>query len=85
MQNELKTPEGLLDDKGNLQQQGWARKLILDYNREDITVGWHRIKERDYYAVLEPSFGITLTYSDLGYIGLIAICWLDFTKGTYHQ
>lgn len=85
MQNELKTPGPLLDDQGNLQQKGWARELILNYNRDDITVGWHRIKEWDYYAILGPSYGITLTFSDLGYIGLIAVCWLDFAEKTYHQ
>lgn len=85
MQNEITKPAPLLNEDGNLEQKGWARKLILDYNRDDITVGWHRIKEWDYYAILGPEKGITLTFSDLGYIGLIALCWLDFTEGDFHQ
>jgi len=85
MQNELTKPAPLLNENGNLHQKGWARKLLLDYNRDDITVGWHRIKEWDYYAILGLEKGITLTFSDLGYIGLIAFCWLDFTEGDFHQ
>ncbi len=85
MQNELKEQGRLLDRQGELNRKGWARKLILDYRRDDISVGWHRIKEWDYYAILGPSKGITLTFSDLGYIGLIAFCWLDFEDETYHQ
>jgi hypothetical protein len=85
MQNEIKHPAPLLDENGELEKKGWARHLILDYKREDIKAGWHRIKEWDYYAVLNPEYGVTITFSDLGYIGLIAFCWLDFAEKDYHQ
>jgi hypothetical protein len=80
MQKEIKEPSDLLDEDGNLIQVGWAKKPILHYNRENINASWLRIKEWDYYAVLNDEFGISLTISDVGYLALIAIDWLDFTE-----
>ena len=48
MQNEITKSSDLLDSFGQLVQKGWARKLILKYNRENISAGWSRIKEWDY-------------------------------------
>ena len=83
MQHEITEPSDLLDPFGELVQKGWARKLILNYNREYIFAGWSRIKEWDYYAVLHPDYGITFTISDLGYAALLAVVWLDFKKKTF--
>ncbi|MBD3255121.1 MAG: DUF2804 family protein [Candidatus Lokiarchaeota archaeon] len=82
MQNEITKPSNLLFENGELIQKGWARKLILDYNPEDIDAGSLRIKEWDYYAVLnqKEGYGITFTVADLGFAGLIAVVWLDFRK-----
>jgi hypothetical protein len=83
MQNEITKPSELLDEKGVLVQKGWARKLLLRYDRSQIKAGWSRIKEWDYYAILNPEYGITFTIADLGYIGLIAVVWLDFVNKNY--
>lgn len=83
MQDEITEPSKLLDENGKLVQKGWARDLMLEYNRENIDAGWMRIKEWDYYAVLHPDYGITFTVADLGYSGLLAVVWLDFQEGTF--
>ncbi|MFX0060930.1 MAG: DUF2804 domain-containing protein [Candidatus Hermodarchaeota archaeon] len=83
MQNEITNSSDLLNDKGSLIQRGWARDLILNYNREKIGVGWHRIKEWDYYAILTPKYGITITAADLGIMGLFSVVWLDFDAKTF--
>lgn len=83
MQNEITKPSDLLDDKGELVQKGWARSLLMKYNREKIDAGPLRIKEWDYYAVLNPKYGITFTVADLGFAGLIAVVWLDFKTKTF--
>ncbi|MGV9205260.1 MAG: DUF2804 domain-containing protein [Promethearchaeia archaeon] len=85
MQNEITEKSQLLDANGKLNQKGWARELFLTYNREDIAASWLRIKEWDYYAVLNADFAITFTIADLGYIGLITVVWLDFQKKDYIQ
>ncbi|MHA1301028.1 MAG: DUF2804 family protein, partial [Candidatus Helarchaeota archaeon] len=70
MQHEITRPSNLFNRKGVLLQRGWAKKPILNYNKENIRLGWHRIKEWDHYAILNPEFGFLLTLSDIGYLTL---------------
>ncbi|MHA1272953.1 MAG: DUF2804 domain-containing protein [Promethearchaeota archaeon] len=83
MQIEITEPSELLDENGYLIQKGWARKLLMNYNRENIKAGSLRIKEWDYYAILNPKFGVAFTVADLGFAGLIACTFLDFEKKTF--
>jgi hypothetical protein len=85
IQLEITEPLELLDEKGNLVEPGYARKLLWRYDRSKIKAGWHRIKEWDYYYILNKNYGITFTMSDLGYAGLMAVVWLDFQRKTYTQ
>ncbi len=87
MQNELLSPRELLDEKGLLTEEGWARRPLWRYDRKKINAPWHRIKEWDYYAVIshDHGYGITFTISDLSYIALTAVCWLDFNRGDFVQ
>lgn len=77
----------LLDPNGHLINPGYAVRPFWRYNREMIRASRFRIKEWDYYAVMAPEkgYGITFTLADLGYIGLAAVCWLDFEKKVFHQ
>ena len=86
-QNQITAPCDLLDSRGHLIHSGYAVSPLWRYDRGKIKAGWHRIKEWDYYAVLdaEKGYGITLTLADLGYIGIAVLCWLDFKTGTFHQ
>jgi hypothetical protein len=87
MQSEITKPTALLDENGLITKQGWARHPYWRYDRNAIKTGWLRIKEWDYYAVLsaDKKYGITFTMSDLGYVGLFAICWLDFENRSCTQ
>lgn len=86
-QHRITEPCDLLSDKGHLINPGYAVHPFWRYNRKRIKAGWHRIKEWDYYAVIAPErgYGITFTIADLGYIGMAAVCWLDFQKKTSCQ
>ncbi len=86
-QNRITEPCDLLDDKGHITCQGYATKPYWRYSRKRVKAAWYRIKEWDYYYVLAPDrgYGITFTIADLGYIGLSAVCWLDFQKKTSTQ
>jgi hypothetical protein len=84
-QHRITMPTELLDEKGHLIESGYATQLLWRYDRSRIKAGWHRIKEWDYYYILNQSYGITFTMSDLGYAGLMAVVWLDFEKGTCTQ
>jgi len=87
MQNEIKEKINLLDDNGLITKEGWARFPFWKYDRNAIKAPAWRIKEWDYYAVLsqDKKFGITFTISDIAYLGLSAICFLDFEKGYFKQ
>jgi hypothetical protein len=82
MQNEIRKSINLLDGSGHITEEGWARFPYWKYDRQAIKASALRIKEWDYYAVLseDKKYGLTFTISDLGYLGLSAICFLDFEK-----
>jgi hypothetical protein len=82
MQHELTEQIDLLNDSGELNEQGWARRLVAVYNRERIHASRLRVKEWDYYCILTPEYGIALTISDIGYLANISISWLDFVGRT---
>ena len=84
MQNEIKNPQRLLDDNGQLRTAGWARYLILDYNRSDIKAPPFRIKEWDYYLISNESYAVALTVADNGYMGLVSASLIDFTQPLEH-
>ncbi len=87
MQVEISKDMELLDDRGRITQEGFARHPHRRYRRDRIKAPWWRIKEWDYYAVIDKDrgAGVTLTFSDLGYAGLFAICFVDIREGLYKQ
>lgn len=78
MQREIIENTKLLNEQGNLNQPGYARSLILDYNRKDIKASSLRIKEWDYYLIYNDEYGIALTLADNSYMSLESISILDF-------
>jgi len=87
MPTEITSPLDLLDPRGHITTEGWARQPYWRYDRQAIRAPTWRIKEWDYFSVLSArqKFGILLTMSDLGYLGVFAICFVDFERGFYHQ
>lgn len=84
MQHRITTPGNLLTHQGHLREPGWATQPLLQYNRAHIRAARWRIKEWDYYAVLNRHFGLACTVSDNGYLGLVSLTWFDFDKKTEH-
>ena len=48
MQHEITASAPLLDEKGNLREPGYAKRLLPIYRRADIKAPAARIKEWDY-------------------------------------
>jgi hypothetical protein len=82
MQTEITSPGPLLNDEGFLAQKGWARNLILEYDRNRVKAGTLRIKEWDYYCILHPEYGIAITVADNAYMGFYALTFFDFINRT---
>ena len=81
MQHEITSSIPLLDRNGELTEPGYARKPLWNYRRRDIKAGKTRIKEWDYYLVMNDRFALALTVADNSYMGLDSISFLDFTEG----
>ena len=73
----------LLDEKGRLREPGYALRPPFDYSHDRIAALPFRIKDWDYYLVNDDHFAVALTFSDLGYIGLVSASVLDLRACTY--
>ncbi|MBQ6551239.1 MAG: DUF2804 domain-containing protein [Lachnospiraceae bacterium] len=82
--HEVTSIQMLLDDRGNLREPGWSRRMVQQYDRRMIKAPAFRIKEWDYYLVLSKEFGAAFTISDDGYIGLQSVSLLEFGE-TPHE
>ena len=76
--HEVTAVHPLLGKDGSLIEPGWSRKPVQIYDRNAIKAPKFRIKEWDYYIILAKDFGIGLTVSDVGYIGLQSVTLFDF-------
>ena len=76
--HEVTASQLLLDSKGELREPGWSRKLVQKYRRSMIKAPKFRIKEWDYYLVVNDEFAAAFTISDDGYIGLQSVSLLVF-------
>lgn len=82
--HEVTKKQPLLNKKGNIAEPGWSRSQVQEYHRADIKAPKFRIKEWDYYLVLNKDFAAAFTVSDLGYMGMLSVSFLDFTKPCEH-
>lgn len=82
--HEVITKQPLLDEKGGLREPGWSKSLIQQYDRKQIKAPKFRIKEWDYYLVLNEDFAGAFTISDDGYIGMQSVSLLNFKEGWEH-
>ena len=81
MQKEITETGELLTERGDLAEAGWAKQLLLRYDRSKIRASALRIKEWDYYEVINPNYGIVLLIYDIGYQARALVKWMDFESG----
>lgn len=79
-QIEITKKGNLLDDQGQLTQPGYAKSLLLQYDRNMIKASKLRIKEWDYYFIGNKDVGVSITVADNGYMGLAGIEFFQFSK-----
>jgi len=87
MQHEVTHTVELLDPQGRLVEAGWARHPYWHYEREKIHASAWKIKEWDYYAIVNQKAGycVTATMSDMGYCGMFALSYIDYGSGQGSQ
>ena len=84
MQHEILSEIPLLDKNGDLTEAGFAKKLLPVYRRADIKASPMRIKEWDYYLIMNGRWGVALTIDDNSYMGLLGFSLLDFSRPWEH-
>ena len=67
----------LLDGDGRLAKAGYATTLCRRYDRAASRAGGMRIKEWDYYCVMDGDTVLALTIADNGYMGMDSVSLLD--------
>lgn len=87
MQREITDTGALLDSKGQLVEKGYARHPLRRYRRSDVKASSLRIKEWDYYCTIdqEQGIGVAFTLADLGFLGLVAVHYLDFNTAQWAE
>jgi hypothetical protein len=85
MQYEFTAPASVLDERGRVKQPGFAKHPLLEYRRNHIKASKWRIKEWDYYAVLNSEYGISMTIADLSYSAMVTVVFFDFIKRTVER
>lgn len=84
MRNHEVTKKQKLLENGQVAEPGWARKMVQQYSRADIKAPKFRIKEWDYYLIMNEEFAVALTLNDMGYVGMLSASFIDFTKAWEH-
>ena len=79
MENEKVLTSGLLlNEKGDLNEAGYATSLVKEYRKKDVKGGPFRLKEWDYYYVGNADYGVALTIANNSYMGMLSVSVLDF-------
>jgi hypothetical protein len=86
-QHEVTKEVELLNKNGEISEIGWARRPFWNYSRDRVKASRLQIKEWDYFAIYshKHQFFLTTTFSDLGYLGLFAIAFIDMKTGNWKQ
>ena len=82
--HEVTKEQPLLDEFGKITEPGWARRQVWQYERKNIKSSALRIKEWDYYLVMNEDYAAAFTLSDDGYIGLQSVSLLNFKERWEH-
>ncbi len=78
-QHEFTSPTPLLGSTGALEGWGWARRALLQYNRDAIPSARHaRIKEWEHYTIMSPEFTVGVTIVQLGSIAAGSAELIDY-------
>ena len=71
----------LLNERGELYEAGYATRLVKEYCRHCIKANPLRIKEWDYYCIVEDPLVLCLTIADNGYMSLDSVTLMNPRTG----
>ena len=73
-QIEITSPTPLLKENGEVSAKGWARKCLVEYNKQFIpkNLRW-RLKEWDFYQISDDEWMVQLNFANIS-VGAAATC-----------
>ena len=71
----------LLDEHGMLYEAGYATSLVKEYCRHCVRASRLRIKEWDYYCIIQDPIIFCLTIADNGYMSLDSVTLINVRTG----
>jgi hypothetical protein len=80
MNHKLEKINKLLGLDGSLLEPGWATRLLHEYSPFDVKTDPIRIKEWDYYVIVDDDFAFSTVISDNRYLGLATASFFDFKE-----
>ncbi|HOV63488.1 MAG TPA: DUF2804 family protein, partial [Spirochaetia bacterium] len=81
MQREITETQRLLDENGALIRPGFARKMVFEYNREQIKAGLFSLKEWDFYQVISGDDVLQLTIGHVSYVASFSVMLFNIRTG----
>ena len=87
MEKEIVENIALLGNDRHLKAEGWARRAYWQYSRKALHTSSLRIKEWDYYQVMnsQKGYAINFTFSYLGLFSLVSISYVDLERRSFSQ
>lgn len=73
MQNEIREMTNLLNEDGSLVNSGYAKKMLYEYNRENIKAKALRIKEWDFYQIIMGDYVLKMTIGNISYVAELSV------------
>lgn len=81
MQREITQPQKLLDENGAIIKPGYARKMLFEYNREQIKAGPFSLKEWDFYQAISGDNVLQLTIGHVSYVASFSVMLFNIRTG----
>ena len=84
MQKEIVNKTKLLNEKGEISQPGFAKRMLYEYNKENIKAGPLALKEWDFYQVIIGDYVLKLTIGNISYVAQFGADFFNVkTKESY--
>ncbi len=80
MNHKLEKQHKLLNFDGSVLEPGWANQLVHEYSPFDVKANKLRIKEWDYYVIVDDDFAFSTCIADNRYMGLANASFYDFKE-----
>ena len=82
MNHKCETKKKLLRPDGCVDEPGWASSLVYEYSPFDVKANKLRIKEWDYYIIVDDNgYAFCTVIADNRYMGLANSSFYDFNEG----